>query len=283
MSVCDNFINDWDNIVAGWFHEEIGIQKQYGKLVNMEYLPEPYWGNPNNCSLVIVNYNPGGGNDRNPHIYRGCCDCPKNQTRIVNFVKQTSYSNLMLPFPGLMSKEEIKKFGLDWFIDYDGYKWWQMKLEWINGLAKNLKVPTIKDGLKPFAIELCPWHKPQWTIGNSNTLLTYPLRKVVEKYVMNVIHEAIDNSEAKFAIFIGKFHCKFLESFGFSKVPNNYEDKPCKSKERYYHIYQKQYKGHCHRVIVTYAKGSNRHPGKDFEKYEKVIISKYINKTICYG
>ena len=35
------------------------------------HLPEPYWGNPEYCSIVIVNYNPGGGTDMSSHTYKG--------------------------------------------------------------------------------------------------------------------------------------------------------------------------------------------------------------------
>jgi len=183
----------------------------------------------------------------------------------------------MLQFPGLISKGALMSKGLEWFADYCGYGWWQKKTEWICHLAESLNVPSINEGLQPFAIELSPWHKPKWNKKDTCLLLETPLKEFVKEHVLNVIHEAIDNSISKFAIFIGKLHCDLLESFDFEIVDNVIDEKPLKETERFYRIYQQTYKDQCHRVLVTWSNGSNHHPSEKFWKFEKELLSQYFH------
>ncbi|MBR1801277.1 MAG: hypothetical protein IJ767_07305 [Bacteroidaceae bacterium] len=87
----DSFLNYWDDVIRRWFDEHIGEGEQTfldKKLLNLNcmHMPEPYWGNPHNCSIVIANYNPGGGADRNRHTYRECAWCPESLGHLHNRV-----------------------------------------------------------------------------------------------------------------------------------------------------------------------------------------------------
>lgn len=68
-NLCLNqFINYWDKVISDWFKGIIDTeQSAYGHLVNKDYMPEPYIGNPMKCSFVVVNYNAGAGDSRDPH------------------------------------------------------------------------------------------------------------------------------------------------------------------------------------------------------------------------
>ena len=268
----DHFIEYWDKVISDWFD---GImdkdQLRYGYLVNKDYMPEPYTGNPKNCSFVVVNYNAGAGDSRDPHNYRKCADCTIDRERLICYVKDHCYSKIELPFPGLMEDIVLEKNRWTWIKDYCGFKWWQQKKSWVDNVTKAAGVPSIKEGVMPFAIDLCGWHSKSWS--NTKDIIKNPeLKKVVEKYVIDVIMAAIDCSCAKFAYFIGKNHIPLLKEFGFKwKAGDTPQAKKTNNgNARFFAIYM--HPETKHKVIVTWTIGSNTHPGKDsFEKEAQII------------
>lgn len=264
------FIRYWDEVIQEWFCDKIDAEQQYyGKLVNPNYLPEPFIGNPNHCSFVIVNYNAGGGDNRDPMIYKDCVECPKNTESLIRYVKNRNYSDVMTLFPFLLTEKELAKRGLSGIECYSGYKWWQAKRGWINHVAKAANVPNIDDGLMPFAIELCAWHSKSWS--DTEILIKEPLKAIVEKRVIDIIIKATKLSKSHFAYFIGKKHIPVLEKFGFHHIWGDSEKaKGEKGSNRFFAIYQ--HNASNAKAIVTWSIGSNNHPGKSFfEKEEKVI------------
>ena len=266
----EEFIRYWDKVIQDWFCDKIDTEQQhYGDLVNPNYLPEPYMGNPRQCSFVIVNYNAGGGDNRDPMIYKDCADCSKNTVSLISYVKNRSYNEVMTPFPFLLTKEELGNREVRGIEKYSGYKWWQAKKDWINHVAKVANVPTTDDGLMPFAIELCAWHSKSWS--NTEILIKEPLRAVVEKRVIDIIIKATKQSKAHFAYFIGKKHITVLEDFGFHHIGgDSKEAKDKKGGNRYFAIYQHEASNT--KAIVTWTIGSNSHPGKNFFNREKEVI-----------
>lgn len=262
----------WDTVISNWFG---GVfcpdQQQYGKLLNLDYLPEPYWGNPDNCSFVIVNYNPGGGNNIDPHTYIKYASCSCNVPTLIKEVLTNSYSYVALPFPLLMDKNALHSKGWDWFDTYGGYRWWQQKKNWFNHLATAANVPTIDQGLMPFAIELCPWHSPSWP--GTGALLKSPLDKVIDKYVIAPILYAINKSSSKLAFFIGSGHIAVLNHWGFKPISCIIQPDP--KLKRFYQAFEYQASGL--KAIVTWANGSNKYPSTHFYPYEVTMISNLIN------
>lgn len=267
----DTFINYWDKVIQGWFCGNIDAEQQhFDKLVNQNYLPEPYIGNPKQCSFVIINYNAGGGDNRDPMIYKDCADCLKNTESLISYVKKRSYSEVMTQFPFLLTEEELIKRGLRGIENYSGYKWWQAKKNWIDHVAKVANIPIIDDGLMPFAIELCAWHSKSWS--NTEILTKHPLKTIIEKRVISVIIKATKTSRAHFAYFIGKKHIPVLEDFGFHRIWGDSEEAIGeKGVNRFFAIYHHESSNT--KAIVTWTIGSNNHPGKSFfDKEEKVIL-----------
>lgn len=260
------FINYWDNVIHDWLRGSIHHeQKHYGKLLNPYYLPEPYWGDPENCSFVIVNYNPGGGNNMDPHTYLPCATpCCSVQT-LIKYVNLNSYSKIALQNPLLMTPCELAMNGWGWFASYGGYHWWQKKKDWFIHLANAASVPTINDGLMPFALELCPWHSPSWP--GVAPLLNRPLKAVIRQRVINVMHYAIYRSKGKFAICIGKDFTTILPKFRFMPCSNI---QPMPGVARYYQLFR--HKVTDLPVLVTWANGSNRHPSSKFYAAESTMI-----------
>ena len=76
------FIEYWDEVIRQWAKgdgsvksvpesERVWFENTKTNLIS-EYMPEPYGGNPDKCSAVVINYNPGGSdtvsNDAYCHI-----------------------------------------------------------------------------------------------------------------------------------------------------------------------------------------------------------------------
>lgn len=264
------FIRYWDEVIQDWFCDKMDTEQQYyGDLVNSNYLPEPYIGNPRQCSFVIVNYNAGGGDNRDPMIYKECTGCAKNLGSLINYVQKRSYSEVMTHFPFLLAKDELAKRRLRGIENYSGYKWWQAKKDWINHVAKVANVPTINEGLMPFAIELCAWHSKSWS--DTKILIKEPLKAVIEKRVVDIIIKATKLSKAHFAYFIGKKHIPMLEMSGFHHIGGDAEDAIGeKGANRFFAIYY--HEASSTKAIVTWTIGSNSHPGRNFFNKERDAI-----------
>lgn len=270
------------------------------KLKNLlcpAHLPEPYWGNPrkDKCSIVVVDYNPAGGTDMNPHSYKGTIngnEFPPNT--IIDYVKRNGYSDLALEFP-IWKKDlpEDKK----WLCSYGGREWWLKKKEWIQHLVgDNIKVEEVP----PFAIELCGWHSPKWP-DNTDAFQGEGLKETIKNRFALPLLEAIDNSKSHLAICIGaQFKPSILKDFlpGLENITQSlltglegerisYPDNPgkkenCQGDEsisvivvkdkkettRYYRVYNVQ--GHI--ILNTFAPGSNHHPAKEYWGFEKKLL-----------
>ena len=100
---CSDFIEYWDIVIEQWLQNRSGCheleeQKQFALNLGIDEenrLPEPYWGDPDNCSFVIMNYNPGPCNDSR-HNYRFCAD---TDNCMIHEVKSKKYSGFAKTFP----------------------------------------------------------------------------------------------------------------------------------------------------------------------------------------
>ena len=281
------FINYWDGVIAQWLEDKT-IEKDQAPFfdgnklaLQRDYMPEPYWGNPCECSMVVVNYNPAGGDDHNPFTYWPCQD---NPCTLVNFVKKYSYSELALTFPLLSDNlESVKVKGLEhdmrFLLSYPGRKWWMRQNLWIERLTNFSQKPTSKN---PFVIELCGWHSEGWK-GTVELLQEPSLKNSIVAHVINPMYDAIMQSDTRLGICIGKQFGEILSSvagfeditkeIGQSKFPHLVYDsekglRPIKEKERYYGIYRK---GDTH-IINTWSVGSNHHPSEEFSVFERLLI-----------
>lgn len=97
-----------------------------GELLCPIHMPEPYWGDPCNCSIVIVNYNPAGGTGMNQHTYRGIGDSYPANT-MIQYVNENKYSQLAIDFPILKNKEDLSNDERWWLCSYEGRTWWRKK------------------------------------------------------------------------------------------------------------------------------------------------------------
>ena len=183
----EKYIRYWDNVVSNWFcgrideKQRLFLDRDELKL-NILHMPEPYWGDPENCSIVIANYNPGGGADRNRHTYHNCVNCSES---FINQVRNLGYSHVAKPFPIIDKPTET--FDIEhpcWWKEYGGRKWWLNKMEWLNIFETAIPDYKKEEGNKPFAIEFCGWHSTNWPPNACSSLPQFGIRKSYKKLVI---------------------------------------------------------------------------------------------------
>lgn len=351
MCLQEDFISYWDEVVKIWLEGKGGIRqdalrgkdecyykdgrtsplevhieeeqsywfkdKSLRKLLCPIHMPEPYWGNPQQCSIVIVDYNPAGGKDMSPHTYRGDGKTyPENTMIKYVFDNNCSYSKLALDFPLLHTKADLENDPRWWLRSYGGRIWWRSKIEWMLHLINPDSEPPKewpKDVFRPFAIELCGWHSPNWPDNTNAIDNNGDLKETIHNRFVTPLLHSIEISTSKLAVCIGaQFKPEILEKYigcdsinvtdkfkGLSipeytisysskagsicvSVKTGKKDKTGKEEEktRYYRVYDIETDEH-HIILNTFAPGGNHHPARHFWPFEKLLlkaIEEYRNK-----
>ncbi len=280
----NHYIQYWDCVIDEWLGKKgctiKGYQKEYDVWLNnnskisQDDIPEPFWGYPEEGSVIIINYNPAGGFDNNPFTSKSYATCSNKHT-FINYVYRHKYSDIAKPFPLIYNNncsEEICQS-----IDgYQGSVWWKKKQEWIESW-------TSVKGACPFVMELCGWHSKTWKDTKFEKVIKRPeALQHIQDTVVSPLINAI-NRTGNVAICIGKQFGMILLELGFCEITDMLKlstgkyvkDKgwqPC-DKKRYYRIFRKDdiY------VVNTWSVGGNRHPAKsyfDFEKELRDLLSK---------
>ncbi len=251
------YLSYWDNVVCDWFCGRIDKEQRLfiddiSLKLNILHMPEPYWGNPEICSIVIANYNPGGGADRNRHTFHDCANCPES---FINQVKNYGYSNVVKPFP--IIDEPTETFDKEhpcWWKEYGGRKWWLNKMKWIDEVLSD-----IKHDKKPFAIEFCGWHSEAWPPqACAKVYQKDDLKKYVNEYFIEPLAGAIHNSGLKVGICVGKQFYDLFKQLS-QEIPFPAFKDIQESKRYYIHVFNIKDA----RIIVVWGKGRNRYPSLD--------------------
>ena len=261
------FITLWNNWIKSWMSSFSTFSKVnmgvYGKYFPVDYMPEPYLGNPNNSSFVIINLNPGRGCCHSWHYLQSVSDT------LINRVKTKTYSNIAFSFPYLRNQRSIKL--KNWELN-GGRIWWKSKIDWINYIYCAAGLDCNIDDIKPFAIELCAWHSPSWKLDTKKLCSGSLPSCIFYNCIIDIICQAIDKSKLKFGYCVGKAIGDVLCCHGFSDVTSSIgcSSRPITSINRSYRVLRDQ---HNRYVINTWAQGSNRYPAKNFWPEEKIIIN----------
>ena len=269
----DQFIDYWDKTICLWLDNKIESEQQTffdAEKPNLgltkEHMPEPYWGDPYNCSIVIANYNPGGGADRNRHTYKRCADW-KNTfiNEVVNVSDDKKYSKVVKDFPIIIKKEELRET-VCWWEDYGGRPWWLKKMEW---LEEHI-IPALKNAenikkKKPFAIEFCGWHSVSWPSGACAKIYENEvLKPVIDKYFIEVLTDAVKLSESKLGICVGAQFYDLLIAAGATLVKS---DENTASPKYVLHLFEINDA----RILSIWGAGYNRYPKIDSKKLEELL------------
>lgn len=251
FKIQEDFIDYWDEVISQWLslnanvtgfkdpateqsnvikaiNENCDYDKNY--IINTIHMPEPYWGSPLECSIVLLDYNPAGGARINRHTTINCKECngfcgEDNKMTVIRYVNEKKkYSDLALRCPVLKEYDDLK-----WFSDkdngYEGYNWWQEKHEWLNHLVNTI-CGSNADELLPFGIELCGWHSKKWS-NNMKWIEDCKIKDCIKKRAIQPLFAAMKNSlrksPVKIAVCIGaefkpKLLCDFFDRDTFKDV-----------------------------------------------------------------
>ena len=238
-----DFINEWDSIIQKWMSNPNVLSQFVGKSkdLSINHLPEPYYGDMTNCSIVMINLNPGVGMDYQDWHNK---DVPGTD---VNRAKVNKYSGYAMPFPLLSGNTPSSN-------------WWKSRNAWMNRILRSKGIETDK---KPFAIELCPLHSKKFKITNPTKYVKGISNPKID--VIEVIKYAITFSDAKIGLAVGKSIYRLLMDNGFCETSSYYH---VLDSCREYHIVENDGV----RVLCTWAQGSNSAPADRFSGFEKSII-----------
>lgn len=248
-----DFIDYWDEVVRQWLQLDVdskgdinpngfdGVAAQQIRVINAinencknsdiyklntMHMPEPYWGNPLNCSIVLLDYNPAGGPDDNRHTTIKFKDGDEKDMTLIKHVKdEKSYSSFANKCPVFRDAEDLENDGMGWFCDedngYEGYHWWQNKRGWLDHLVEAIcgKKDEKKDRPLPFGMELCGWHSMKW----KNNKWIDKCRDIVDERAIQPLFAAMKNSlkdsKIKIAVCIGaEFDFNMLKTFFSDKI-----------------------------------------------------------------
>ena len=250
------FIDAWDNIIAKWMNIPYVSDPsnplkplQVHQNLSVEHLPEPYFGDPADCSIVMINLNPGEGGQIQHWS-------EQNNSGIVGSAKTNKYSGLVIPFSFPSSSGAFYGTATD--------KWWTGRRKYLEKLLGMKSVTSIKS---PFAIELCGLHS-KGTAGICFKKYLTALKSVDTNLdPTNVMEIAIKNSDAKFGFAVGKPIYEALKSIGYTdiQIPNPHNVKNAKGKQnaRQFAVVEKNGA----KVLCTWTSGGNSCPSAEFDSY----------------
>ena len=263
-----DFYKEWDDVISGWLKCSDPFDAQKNPLQNLndgtlslQHLPEPYYGDMDNPSIVIINLNPGTGLCEQCHLRK---DVPGILVNDVNDVKNAPYSKMAKVFPLDGRSPNVH-------MPQESSNWWVSRLEWINHILtvrEKMGIPIDRNNKKPFAIELVPLHSKSFKVSKAANYVNtkYPA-------VLGAIEHAITKSDAQMGLAIGKPIYDTLKQFGYNDIPLGQDEQPEPNIKRFYRVLIKE---NSPRILCTWSSGSNKVPADNpFWQHEERIINTY--------
>ena len=306
----DKYYKFWDEFVGTWFTsmksekntaEQVAMQFGKASCINLDELPEPYYGRPHeDVDAVFINLNPGMS--------------MKYKLESTKF-----FSKLTAPSQeGWLVKEfeklgSYRKYADEWSCldprlrNHDpevcGVKWWQdLAPKPIGGRMSWVRRIYDKTDMCPsrvFALELCPFHSKQWEFdfAEDNNLKDFICEHVIEPAVTATIE-----NDLPFAIAVGASVRDILSYVGAVEEDES-KNWSCKSKHhqrklndeelreiwphpkgkhivRNYRLYRVHGAKGTARMLITWAAGGNTCPQADFRNLERHIRQYVYNNPI---
>lgn len=212
------FLDYWDKVFIHWVQNgnvppcESHWLQQAIRLYP-ELMPEPYIGDPYNCSAVIMNYNPGAPY-YNLSTPKGCA-AYKNDP--VHHSRLSDPTSMVYHYAGNYRQRVAAGGYLGRCVNpmYNtsgltkaGKCWWCKRLDWIKEL-----IPT--SNKLPFAIELCGWHSNTW----GGVKYTPVLLAILKNLLAPAIEEAINTSDLGIGLCVGaQWSWTVLPAFGYKDI-----------------------------------------------------------------
>lgn len=276
-------IDFWEDYLKSWDRNPAGLatlEKSRGHYFAnskrlspfIEYLPEPYYGDPDNISFVVIDLNPALSHFN---------DCKKLYKAPGAFLYDffNSHSSSYIAFNKKFSPfnaNSISSIGTR--MEVPGAKWWQEKrIKWINKFVDRFLAnkPLVKSHSNPFVFELCPWHSDEW-----DDAIVTGMNSFLLNTVFNPAAEAVKKSILPFGFCFGKGIGDLLISLGFKVIyqrdnSNPLSKWPLNNKgnlvNRTYRLLESQNKDVY--FLNLYADGTFYAPSKEFiENVDPIII-----------
>lgn len=246
----NDYYDEWDRLIKDWYNNASALSAFIGRGLSLNYLPEPFYGDMENCSLVVINLNPGKG------LSEQHWNSQNTLGTIANDVKITGYSAYAKSFPLLSGKGPTPSVN-----------WWEERNCWLDRILGFKGVKTDKN---PFAIELVPLHSASFRISNPSGYVA-GIQSINHKLdVIAAIEYGVLHSDAQFGVAVGRPIRDTLVNNGFSPVCAPYP--PLAGKKRYYEVLEK--KGI--KILCTWAQGSNKAPASHYVPSEDNLVKTYL-------
>ena len=214
----NEFLKYWDEVFAYWVeHGEVPASESYWDFEKIglypELMPEPYIGNPADCSVVILNYNPGASDYdlrtpegiekyRKDTVHHSRLDDPEAMCH--HYAR--NYRERV--FAGYYLGRDVDPLYDTACLSDAGKKWWSKRLDWFREL-----VPESEK--LPFALELCGWHSYSW----GGIKYKKDLLRSLKERLAPVIDGAIRASDLGIGLCVGaQWSAKVLPAFGYRDV-----------------------------------------------------------------
>ena len=220
----EEYYKFWDDFVEAWFTamqnqgnrsiaERIAMQFGNASCINLDELPEPYYGKPHeDIDAVFINLNPGmsTGDDLESTKFFSKLTAPYPEGWLLKeFAQSKSYrkyaNTCSCLDPNLRNHEP----------EVCGVKWWQdIAPKPIGGRMSWVRRIYDKPSMCPsrvFALELCPFHSKQWEINFADNK---ELKDFICEYVIKPAVVATIENNLPFAIAVGVSTRDILSNIG---------------------------------------------------------------------
>lgn len=178
------------------------------KLLSYPYInlmPEGFYGNPEKCSIVFINLNPGY-TPFDDEVMIGRRSDPRSLVpgkEVSKINSNGKYSDYFKTFP----------IGDSGYIRKNTYKWWVSRRDW---LQRHLVMSSNADvNRNPFVIEICPWHSSKWNDAGLK-LENKALVQHIDDFVIKPAMFAVANSVCRYALAVGNLKT-YIEDLGFKQ------------------------------------------------------------------
>ena len=310
----------WDEQIRDWFTcrerdcESMLLRgfKQYVQGLDVDDMPEPYYGLPDNgMKAVVLHHNPAVSKHdsqrnscdekqkRYSHIddagwlirkFRDKCDC--------------SYREFVEHYSCFIPRYRSENPEVDGKVEKEicGVKWWQGlqkktiggEIKWLGqiyGMSINPDDMPDTERLHPlevFALEFCPFHSIDFIVRNKKSFYSDMKGFVVERIFKPAIR-AVRENNLPFAVARGSKFRDFMEGMdlqhekewsytgNISGWPTHKKgDKQGNMINRTYRLYKiDDGEGMCARLLLTWYNGGYNPPSNKFEDVERQI-RKYV-------
>lgn len=296
----EKYYKFWNDFVGAWFAsmqtqgnmnvaERIAMQFGNASSINLDELPEPYYGKPHeDVEAVFINLNPGmstGDDLESAKFFSKLTEPDPEGWLIKEFAKTKKYREYANKCSCL--DPDLRNHN----PEVCGVKWWQdLEPRPIGGRMSWVRRIYDKPDMCPskvFALELCPFHSKRWGFDLAENKV---LKDFINEHVIEPAIVATVENELPFAIAVGAAIRDVLVYAGAKKE----KEWVCESKDRQrkltddmldiwprwedgrfivrcYQLYFINREGKSARVLVTWAAGGNTCPQEGFKDVEESV------------